>query len=203
MSRTFALIPAAGKSTRMGQPKLLLPYGERTILESCVDAVTRGGADAVLVVVAPTSLELAALAQSAGAQVLVLPEETPDMRATVVHGLEWLESSYQPEPGDPWLLVPADHPTLDWTVARDLFEMSRRQPDRSIVVPAFEGRRGHPVLLSWKHVAGIRAMSPDEGLNSFVRRHADQVLEMPVRSAAILEDLDTPEDYARLRERLT
>ena len=51
--------------------------------------------------------------RSAFAWVLVLPEETPDMRATVEAGLSWLEQQFHPRPDDAWLLVPADHPTLN------------------------------------------------------------------------------------------
>src|SRR5205807_30650 len=73
----FAVVPAAGKSTRMGRPKLSLPLGNFTVLEMVIGALRQGGVDHVLVVAAPHVGELAPLAQSAGAHALVLPDDTP------------------------------------------------------------------------------------------------------------------------------
>src|SRR5205807_6089865 len=109
---TFAVIPAAGKSTRMGRPKLALPLGGLTVLERVLGALRRGGVEHPVVVVGPHVRELAPLAQGAGAHVCCLAGETADMRATVEQGLRWLEERFRPRPGDDWLLVPADHPAL-------------------------------------------------------------------------------------------
>src|SRR5262249_12245859 len=102
---TFALIPAAGKSTRMGRSKLALALGEQTVLEHFIAALRSGGAEHVLVVLGPHVSELTPLAESAGASVLVLPEETADMRATVEAGLRWLEERFAPRPENAWLLA--------------------------------------------------------------------------------------------------
>jgi molybdenum cofactor cytidylyltransferase len=195
---SFAVLPAAGKSTRMGRPKLALPLGSRTVLEHVVQALQTGGVEQILVVAGPHVPELAPLALAAGAYVLQLVEQTADMRATVEQGLAWLEERFHPAPDDPWLLVPADHPVLDPDVVRQLLQARTAHPERSIVVPAYEGRRGHPALIAWKHVAGMRALPPDTGLNVYLRRQTAAVLELPVPSPAVLLDLDTPEDYERL-----
>src|SRR5436309_15902360 len=114
----YAVVPAGGRSTRMGRPKLALPLGDRTVIEHVVAALRAGGADRVLVVVGPHTPELAPLASAAGADVCRLPEATADMRATVEHGLRWLEENCRLRPDDAWLLAPADHPTLDAGVVR-------------------------------------------------------------------------------------
>jgi molybdenum cofactor cytidylyltransferase len=198
---TLALLPAAGKSVRMGRPKLALPLGGRTVLEQVLGALREGGVAHTVVVVGPHVPELVPLAEAGGAHVCLLPEETADMRATVEHGLRWLKDRFHPGPEDGWLLVPADHPALDAEVVRQLLRARAGQPDRSIIVPTFAGRRGHPALITWGHVAGIRAHPPGLGLNAYLRRHADQTLEVAVASASVLCDLDTPEDYERLRPR--
>jgi len=198
---TFALIPAAGKSTRMGRPKLALPLGERTVLEHVVAALRSGGAEHVLVVVGPHVAELAPLAESAGAAVLVLSEETADMRATVEAGLRWLEEKLSPRPADDWLLAPADHPTLEADVVRQLLAARAAHPEASIFIPIFGGQRGHPALIAWKHVAGMRALSSGQGLNVYLRRQTPETLELVVDTDAVLCDLDTPEDYERLRRK--
>lgn len=196
--KTFALIPAAGKSTRMGRPKLALPLGDRTVLERVVTALRDGGVEEVLVVVGPHVPDLVPLAERAGAHVLLLPHETADMRATIEHGLLWLEEHVQPQDEDSWLLTPADHPTLDAAVVRQLVEARQARPERSIFIPTFAGQRGHPVLIGWKHVREVRALPPGLGLNVCLRQHGDDTLLVPVESATILWDLDTPADYDQL-----
>ncbi len=121
------------------------------------------------------------------------------MRATVEHGLAWIEQTWRPQPDEPWLLVPADHPTLDPNVVRLLLdEYKRKRGNASLLVPVYEGRRGHPLALAWRHVEGIRRHTVNEGLNTYLRQHAAATRELAVASAEILRDLDTPEDYERL-----
>jgi molybdenum cofactor cytidylyltransferase len=197
----MALVPAGGRSVRMGRPKLLLPLGERTVLEHVIAALRGAAVEHILVVVGAHLPQLVAPAESAGARVLLLDEETPDMRATVEHGLRWLEERVRPRPEDGWLLVPADHPTLDAEVVRCLAEARALHPERSIVLPVFAGRRGHPALIAWKHVAGMRGLPPGQGLNLYLRQQAAETLEVAVSTPDVLCDLDTPEDYARLLRR--
>ncbi len=200
---TFAVLPAAGKSVRMGRPKLALPLGEDTILERVIAALRAAGVEHVLVVVGPHVPQLVPLAQAAGVHVLQLAEETPDMRATVEAGLRWLEERFRPRPDDGWLLVPADHPTLDPLVIQMLLRERAEARDRSIIVPTHGGRRGHPTLIDWKHVAGMRALPAGSGLNVYLRQHAAETCEVPVDSPDVLCDLDTPDDYERLRQSFT
>jgi len=199
IQRTYAVIPAGGKSVRMGRPKLALPLGGRIVLERVIGALCQARIKHILLVVGPHVAELAPLAEAAGADVLLLAEETADMRATIEYGLHWLEEHFHPGPEDDWLLVPGDHPTLDPAVVRQLLETRAADPTHSLVVPTFEGRRGHPTLIGWKHVARIRALPIGQGLNTYLRQHAAETREVAVPSADILCDLDTPEDYERLQ----
>src|SRR5262249_8820866 len=111
----FAVIPAAGKSTRLGRPKLMLPVAGKTVLEHVITALRNGGVKHILVVVGPHVPQLQPVAKTAGAHVLLLGQETPDMRATVERGLQWLKEHFRPNTTDSWLLAPADHPTLNAT----------------------------------------------------------------------------------------
>jgi molybdenum cofactor cytidylyltransferase len=200
LSRNFALIPAAGKSRRMGQPKLSLPLGAHTIVERVVLAFQVARVEKILVVLGPQGQELAPLAAAAGAAVLVLPEETQDMRATIEAGLSEIEECWRPGVQDCWLLAPADHPLLDPAVIVHLIAASQEHPEASIFIPTFEGRRGHPALISWSHVQPIRALPAGEGLNAYFRRQHVVTREVAVDNRDILCDLDTPEDYQRLLE---
>ncbi len=196
---TFGLIPAAGKSVRMGRPKLLLPLAGRTVLARVLDAVRAGGVADVLTVVGADDAALAAAAAAAGAHVLQLHADTPDMRATCQRGLDWLEERFRPASDDGWLLLPADHPTVGPDVVRAVLDAAARHADRAVVVPAYRGRRGHPVWFRWAEVAAIRTLPAGQGLNVYVRNLAGRVLELPWPDPEVLRDLDTPEDYRRLQ----
>jgi molybdenum cofactor cytidylyltransferase len=196
--QTYALIPAAGKSTRMGRPKLALPLGGRSVLECTIDALRQAGITDILVVVSPDGAELATLAQKAGASVLRLAEETPDMQSTVMHGLAWLEEHHHPRATDSWLLLPADHPTLQPEVIRQLLQERREQPGHSIFIPTYNCRRGHPTLIGWQYTAELRVWPAGQGLNRFLRQKTDATWECSMSFPDVLLDLDTPKDYQRL-----
>jgi molybdenum cofactor cytidylyltransferase len=196
----FAIVPAAGKSARMGRPKLSLPLGERTILEHVISALHQAEIEHILVVVGPHARELAALAEKAKAHVDQLIADTADMRATVEHGLCWLEDRFQPQPADGWLLAPADHPTLTATVARTLEAAWKAHSEYSIFAPTHQGRRGHPLLLTWSHVPNIRQHPAGQGLNSYIRQLMAVTLEVAVSDPEVLGDVDTPDEYERLRQ---
>jgi molybdenum cofactor cytidylyltransferase len=196
--RTIGLIPTAGKSRRMGQPKLLLPLRETTVLEQVLAAVRSAGVDEILVVVAPEMDALAQLASAAHAHVLRLAADTPDMRATCVHGLAWIEDHFHLEPDDGWLLLPADHPTVRPDVVGALTTAAQEDADKTIIVPTHAGRRGHPTWLAWSHVDAIRALPSQQGLNAYIRTQTLHTRELSWPSDEILRDLDTPEDYQRL-----
>jgi molybdenum cofactor cytidylyltransferase len=195
----FGLIPAAGKSERMGRPKLQLQVGDRSVLELVIEAQRAGGVDHVVVVVAPQADDLRRIAMAAGAEVLTLPEQTADMRATVQAGLDWLPSCFSPATTDYWLLAPADHPTMDASVIRRLIDSGRDAPPGSVLVPTWQGRRGHPVLISWSHVEAIRRFPVNQGWNAYLRQCAELVREVVSHTPSILQDLDTPKDYERIQ----
>jgi molybdenum cofactor cytidylyltransferase len=197
-----AVVPAAGLSSRMGQPKLAMPLGDRTVIERIVSALHDARVNPVVVVIAPHVTELGPLATEAGADVVLLPSSTRDMRETAELGLRWLAEHHQPTVDDAWLLVPADHPLLDPNLVRALCDQLACDRTKSIVVPVHNGKRGHPVLIGWKHVAGIRAMPPGQGIDAYLREHVAETFELRVTNPAVLSDLDTRGDYDRLR-RLT
>jgi CTP:molybdopterin cytidylyltransferase MocA len=193
----FGLITAAGKSRRMGVPKLSLPFRGRTILEQAIDCLRQAGVSEIIVVVGPHVPQLAPLAERTGAQALLLANQTQEMRQTVEHGLDWIVSRFPVHPADDWLLLlPGDHPTLDAAIVRDL--IAARVSGKTIVIPVYQGRRGHPVLLAWKHVDGIRRLPQTSGVNAYLRACPEETLEVDCNRPEVLADLDTWQDYERL-----
>lgn len=185
-----AIVPAAGRSERMGRCKLTLRIGGRSVIERVIGALRDGGADPVVVV---TGLrEVQQIAESVGV-VVWLNSQTGSMRETVERGFDWFE--VQPFLPDAWLLMPADYPHITADPVRMLCDHFRRQPSNSILMPIYNGSRGHPILIPWRHVAAIRAMPTGNGIDDYVRRAS--VVEIPVSSPAVLHDVDTPSDLTR------
>jgi CTP:molybdopterin cytidylyltransferase MocA len=166
-----------------------------------VETLKASGVADIVAVIGPNVADLVPLAERAGEDAVLLPEATPDMRTTVERGLDWIERTFSPRADDAWLLVPADHPALDVVAVRQLIAEHQKQLRCTIAVPTFQCKRGHPAVIAWQHVAEIRALPPDVGLNVFLRQHADETLEVPVASDGVLIDLDTPADYDEFNRR--
>ena len=131
--------------------------------------------------------------------VLVRPEVDPgDMRSSVQYGLAEIRARFSPRPEDGWILVPADHPMLKPSVLSELIECWNRQRPR-ILAPGYRGKRGHPTLFRWPLADEVDGLPADCGINELLKRHSDDVVEIPVDDSAVLTDLDTPEDYERLK----
>jgi molybdenum cofactor cytidylyltransferase len=193
-----AILPAAGKSQRMGQAKLLLPLGPRRVIEHVLDALAASHVDRSIVVVPPAAHELRSIVERfPTARVAQLGEPTPDMRSSVLFGLEHVERLFRSRLPDAFLVVPADHPTVTTSAVNHLLARFRAA-DRSIVVPTFGGRRGHPLLVAWRLVPAVRALPADSGLNHLLAQCAIEVEECPLDDPSLLDDLDTPTDYERL-----
>ena len=169
--RFFAILPAAGRSARMGQPKLLLPWQGKTIWEHVLATWTASAHELkIAAVVHPDDAAIAELARAAGVDVVVPSSPPEDMKASIRLGLAHLRSRYAPADVDPWAIAPADMPTLRTAVIDAVF--SAYNPALgAIVVPEHAGKRGHPVVFPWKLAAEVDTLSADEGLNKIVARH--------------------------------
>ena len=197
-SRLFAVIPAAGHSRRMGQPKLLLPWGGTTVIERVLTVLDHPAIAARCAVVRASDAPLAEAVRRAGGLVLHPPVDPPDMRASVTFALETIQRDFSPRADDGWLLVPADHPVLDRSLIESL--IAAWDCDRPLIlVPRVGDRRGHPTLFRWSLAREVARIPADLGLNWLLSERAGEVSELPVEGEAALTDLDTPDDYERLR----
>ena len=193
--RSFAIVPAAGRSRRMGTPKLLLPWRHHTIVQEVLQRWKAAGVDHRVVVVHPADAELARLAREAGAEVVVAAVPPPDMKASVRLGLEYVTARWQPQATDAWLLAPADMPELSPQVTRSLLAEHAARPE-AIVVPTHDSRGGHPVLFPWPLAAAVGQLDADQGVNALLDRGPVTLLPCDLPRAA---DIDTPDEYAQAR----
>ncbi|MEX2285444.1 MAG: NTP transferase domain-containing protein, partial [Planctomycetaceae bacterium] len=196
--RLFAVIPAAGHSRRMGQAKLLLKVGEKTVIARLLAVLDHPAITERVVVVRRDDVALESEVRAAGATLVQPAVDPPDMRTSVEQALAYIDQHHHPAPDDGWLLVPADHPMLDASVMTLLIERWLSGRDR-ILVPTLENKHGHPTIFRWKLAAEVSQLAANEGLNALLHRHASDVAELAVDSPAVLMDLDVPDDYAAIR----
>ena len=201
MVRLVVIVPAAGHSRRMGQPKLLLPLGDRPVIARLVEAFDHPSVLDVLVVVRPDDAVLAEAAEAAGAVSVRAPEPPPDWKASIGWGSDEMRRRWGSDEIDGWMLVPADHPVLDAELVGRVAEAwaVNRPP---VLVPTHEGRRGHPTVFGVELAEEVASIPDETGLNWLVARYGDAVEEVELGRPEVLLDLDTPEQYEALRRRM-
>ncbi|MCC7020035.1 MAG: NTP transferase domain-containing protein [Ardenticatenales bacterium] len=207
-----AVVLAAGAGTRMGRAKLHLPWGETTILGQVLAILRDAGVDRI-VVAARTGDEAAARTAGAAGAGVAWAERvdageagdcpTPSLQAALAHLADAATASPPLVPPGAVLVMPGDLPLVrPDTVARIIaaFRLAPEGP-QAIIAPAFEGRRGHPVLFGAAHLAALAALPSGRWPRDVVRRAGGAVREVAVDDAGVATDIDDASTYARLRPR--
>ena len=195
-----AVVIAAGRSSRMGQPKALLtlPPDRATFVERLTRSLIAGGVADVLVVVRPDddalAREIERLAAS-GCAVRAAANADSDrgQLSSVVVGLNAVD-----RPGvHAIMLAPVDSPLVRSATVRTLIDAFASRP-APIVRATHGGRHGHPVIFSRVVFDALRHADPSIGARAVVRAHAHDAIDVDVDDPGVLLDVDNPEDYARL-----
>lgn len=201
LRRLFALIPAAGRSRRMGTSKLLLPWQGTTVIEHLIGTLTRPDITAVAIVVRADDQTLQEMVRHTSALAIIPDRDPPQMRDSIEIGLHAIRQRFAPADNESWLLIPADHPLIEPEVLDGLLTRWSRG-DCEALLPTLGQRRGHPTLLRWSLAERIEQLPPDVGVNTLLRSSPSLVTEWPTDRESVLADLDTPEDYAFWQQKL-
>jgi len=188
------IVLAAGASTRMGEPKPLLMLGNRTFVRRILEAFRDGGVGFAVVVVPPGLSELTEEVARVGfGQVVENPAPDAGQLSSLLVGLDAVE-----RPDVTGVLVTlADVPLVSAATVRSVLDSATRT-SAPIVRAVHRGRHGHPVLFKQSTFDALRRADPSLGAKAVVRTH--QVEDVEVGDPGIVEDVDTPEDFARLRD---
>ena len=193
-----AVLPAAGSSRRMGRPKLLLPFRGTSLVGAVAEALRQAGADPIVLVASAERKDLLDWARETGLTAAVNPDPGRGMLSSIREGIAALGGAAAlARAGEVLLVCPADLPALR---AATVGELLRRQAEAEapLAVPVFRGKRGHPLAIAPALIPEIETLDLEVGLRQLLDRHAAEVLEVQVGDEGAVEDVDTPEDYARL-----
>lgn len=186
------IILAAGSSTRMGRPKALLPLGDSTFLARLIETFAACCSPVIVVLGGDADKIQSALTPSV--VVAFNPDHPLGMLSSLQTGLANVAAN---APGVVFTLV--DHPRLKVTTLESVLEQFA-QSGAEVVIPRYEGQRGHPVAIS-RRVAQELLVTPKLGSpKDVIRGHRAATVFVDLNDPAIVEDIDTPEEYRAVDE---
>jgi molybdenum cofactor cytidylyltransferase len=196
VKKLAALVLAAGLSTRMGQPKLLLEWGGKTVLQTVLNSLHAAGIEEIYTVIG-ANREL--IEQNIRA--LTFPVKTvfnPDysngeMSDSIKVGVRSL-----PQDINAILIVLGDQPQIEVEVIKNILD-TYQSIGAKIIVPSYSYRRGHPWLIErccWKDLENL---NPAYTLREFLKEHHNEIHYLEVNTPSVLQDMDTPQDYQKLK----
>lgn len=192
-----AVVPvvlAAGASSRMGSPKPLLPLEDGTYLGTILDTLIAAPVATPVVVLGHRAPDIVDAVDLRGSRVLINKDWSQGMLSSLQLGVHAVLDRGRV---DAMLLVLVDVPRFGiGTVERLVEEFGRsRSP---LVVPAYAGEHGHPVVFARVLFEELLNAPAAEGARAVVDAHRGDMLEVDVDDPWVVRDADTPEDHRRL-----
>jgi len=186
-----AILLAAGFSSRMGTLKQVMQIDGRPMVYQVAEALAAAGLE-LLVILGHEQQRVKDALASLPCTCLINSHPENGMFSSVQMGCQAIP------PGEPCLLSTCDCPGINPRTIQVVRETLQREPD-NVVIPTYQGRRGHPVGLPASLVNRIRTLPPDTpGLNSLWRGTPEMVVHVTVFDAAVLRDLDRQKDVKKL-----
>jgi len=178
----------------MGTFKPLLPFGNKTVIESCLDYLRHSQVQDLIVVVGPHENEIRVLIKNE--TLAINPDPNSEMGASISVGVRAL-----PETATAVIIALVDHPAVPASIVTTLIGAWQRG-NAKIVIPTWQGRGGHPVLidLSYRKELEDLAHPASGGLRQLFKTHTSDVKRLPVDSPFVARDMDTWDDYLALYE---
>jgi molybdenum cofactor cytidylyltransferase len=188
-----AIVLAAGRSRRMGAFKPLLPFGDRTVIESCISNLRAAEIQDIIVVVGHCAEEIQEHLGTLRLTFALNPDPDSEMGESIARGVEQVNPSARA-----LIIALVDHPAVPAAIINLIIDKWRR--GARLVQPEHQGRGGHPVLIDLEYRDELLALERESGLRGLFAAHRDQVKRVPVESPYVARDMDTWEDYRRLHQ---
>ena len=192
-----AILLAAGESRRMGRPKQLLEWQGKTLLQHVLESLIHSEADEIILVLGHEADRISESLPALPVKIVINPDYQQGMASSLRQGLLALDPQ-----SEAFLLCLADQPGIGPEIVNTIIRAFRQaDPTRGIIRPVYRGRRGHPVLISNRHLKeALRLLQGDVGARQILINHPEDILEIEVDRDAVLVDMDTPEEYRKQRK---
>lgn len=186
-----AVVLAAGCSRRMGVQKLLLPFGSKTVITHIVDQLTASSVDEVHVVVGCHGKRISWELSSRPVSIVNNSNYKSGMLSSVRCGLHAMAQRCRAV-----LVVLGDQPSVT-TKLIDQMLQTFASTEKQILVPLYQGKRGHPIMFSAAYRKEILMHYDNVGLRGLLYAHKDDIFELSATASGVLSDMDYPQDYQR------
>jgi molybdenum cofactor cytidylyltransferase len=191
MVKVSAILLGAGESKRMGANKLALPWGKKTVFEHCLETLLRSDVSEVVVVLGKKTEDMRCPLERTGAKVIVNPFYRRGMSTSIRKGIRTID------PGSEGILIAlGDQPFLKTATINALIRAFTRGK-QTIIVPSFQGQKGHPVIFHRKYERELLRLKGDVGARSILQRYPGDVRCLRVRAKGVVKDIDTRDDYRK------
>jgi CTP:molybdopterin cytidylyltransferase MocA len=178
----------------MGAFKPLLPFGDQTVVEACINHLVAGGVETIVVVLGHRAGEMRERLSHLPVTFAVNTDPQSEMGKSIALGVEQL-----PADAATIMIALCDQPAIPAEVIRFLISERARTGAR-LVVPQYGGRGGHPVLVDGGFRKELLELDAERGLRALFDAHRDEALRMAVASPYVARDMDTWDDYRALHE---
>lgn len=183
------ILLAAGLSTRMGEPKQLLPFGESSIVETVVDSMLAAKYDEVIVVVGHCAEQIQERLADRSVKIVFNPEYHEGMLTSAQAGIRVLEAS------DAFALMLVDQPFITTSLINQVID-AYAQTNKGIALPSYNYKRGHPVIFHRRYADNILDLGTESGgVRTLFKRYGDDIHYVTVDTDQVLRDIDYREDY--------
>lgn len=195
LPRNYAcIILAAGQSKRMARSKIVLPWGERTVIGTIITSFLNAGLKQIIVVTGGYRELVEAEVDNYGVEKIFNPKfENGEMAVSLQTGLSKIASDCNGV-----FVALGDQPDIHSDDLIGIMKKSDQFPEK-LIVPSYSMRRGHPWLIPTNYFNEIKALKSPDTMKTFIQKHENDIEYYLVQKSNILADLDTPEDYKRLR----
>lgn len=181
----------------MGSPKLLLPWGNTTVLGHVISTYQSADVEEILVVTGGAHKQIEEIVNIHKVRSVFNEQYAGgEMLSSLQRGLQALLPNRDKVQAA--LIGLGDQPQVQVRTVQGICEAYRSRPSR-LIVPSFENRRGHPWLVENTLWQELLEMKPPRSPRDFLSGHTGEIHYVEVDTPSILADLDTPEDYRNAR----
>ena len=191
-----AILLAAGQSKRMGAFKPLLPFGKKTVIEYCIDYLREGGVETIVVVLGHRADEVRKKLANHDLTFALNPDPNSEMGASIAAGVRALSATAKAT-----LIALCDHPAVPASVVAGLIDAWIN--GARLVIPTWQNRGGHPVLVDLSLKSELLNLSTSGGLRTLFDKYPSDIQRIEVDSPFIARDMDTWDDYLTLHREAT